>query len=133
MEIIQFRVWDTQNKKFQFPDDINDLFGGFVSNRKTNNTAEFILFDLSERYTISQFTGLTDRFDKDIYEGDIVKGIHKQNNPANYKIQDDVEEIGVITYHHSYFALGNYKLFIFEGNLLEVVGNIYQNPELIQQ
>lgn len=80
--------------------------------------------------TIGQFTGLHDKNGKEIYEGDIVR----------YSL-DDRKDIGYIGFHalsasfrvvakHTDFGIGN------RGGLhelaLEVIGNIYDNPELLQ-
>lgn len=80
--------------------------------------------------TVGQFTGLHDKNGKEIYEGDIVR----------YSL-DDRKDIGYIGFHarsasfrviakHTDFGIGN------RGGLhelqLEVIGNIYDNPELLK-
>ena len=79
--------------------------------------------------TIGQYTGLKDKNRKEIYEGDIVKVF------TNKKWR-----IGKIIYEHSEFTIDvtNNKDFkygrtsIIE-NLTEVIGNIYDNPELLEK
>ena len=46
------------------------------------------------------------------------------------KCTKKIKEIGIISREPSYFALGGYKLFIFDD--LEIIGNIFENPELLK-
>lgn len=71
--------------------------------------------------TIGQFTGLFDRNGKEIYEGDIVQ--HEENGKC-YAIAYD---------HHEFCFDTNSDGFRFlnREDLLEVVGNIFDNKELL--
>lgn len=81
--------------------------------------------------TIGQFTGLYDNTKKEIYEGDIVK----------FRFKTDREEfpdlIGYIEYQTTFTAFrimsnkGGFEIDVLDLKFIEVIGNIYNNPELL--
>ena len=78
----------------------------------------------NEDIEIMQFTGLKDKNGKEIYEGDIVKA-----QDVNRQIMKNVE--GIVQYHGSGYFFAIWPLHTFDE--LEVIGNIYENPELMEK
>lgn len=82
---------------------------------------------------LMQCTGLTDKNGKLIYEGDIIKYLYY--NPERYTkwivvFNPDTLEFGIRDYGYiGYQRLTSYSIF---NNKVEVIGNIYENPELLK-
>lgn len=74
--------------------------------------------------TLEQYTGLKDKNGKEIYEGDIVK--------ARYFGKKVIGEIEFVmgTFAITNSAVSDNQMFIFEDK--EVIGNIHDNPELME-
>ena len=76
---------------------------------------------------IMQYIGLKDKNGCEIYEGDILKA-----NPHGLR-----DEIGYVTYYdRAFIAVADgedYDLLEYMLNIVEIIGNIYQNPELLQK
>lgn len=113
MRELKFRAWDKIAKQMLL--DVQDhriRKWSFASLIKDSN---FILM---------QFTGLLDCNNKEIYEGDIVK---IKNRPLIG---------GEVKYFHGSFVIGKCNenralIKNYSKNLIEVVGNIYQEPRML--
>ena len=84
--------------------------------------------------TVGQYTGLTDKNGKKIFEGDIVK------HYTHCDIKEYCEDIGRVFYYTKTCRfLRTSKLFpddcpeIYSSCEYEVIGNIYDNPELMEE
>ena len=70
---------------------------------------------------LMQYTGLKDKNGNEIYEGDVIR--HEfEGEYGPYEHRDTVE------YHEGAF----YPICEKPGNEFEVIGNIYENPELLK-
>jgi hypothetical protein len=113
MREIKFRAWDVKNKEmledYPAPDDYVDI----------NN----IFYSWADEYVPMQFTGLKDKNSKEIYEGDILADI--------YRVEWDE---GGMKYILTWTQDGYYSMELNELTWEDtvVIGNIYENPELIK-
>ena len=106
MRTIKFRAWDKKNKKM--------LDWSWF---QTNQCCE--MFENTD-VELMQYTGLRDKAGTRIYEGDI--------------IDYGSSRLCEIVYRDGYLKIktkNNNHLFINDG-VGEVIGNIYENPELIK-
>ena len=118
---IKFRAWDNVNNQMLDVQELNfeDCFYGGYTTVRTTMYSDY--FDIREM-PIMQYTGLHDKNGKEIYEGDILKGTFYGFPIPEYdyvfQIYWDEKEKGFMA---SYF----------EPSECEVIGNIYNNPELL--
>jgi uncharacterized phage protein (TIGR01671 family) len=78
--------------------------------------------------TVGQFTGLTDKNGKKIFEGDIVEITWKGNIICVGDIRYDEASCRFVIYENYIFPYG------FDNtNTFEVIGNIHDNPELLKE
>ena len=85
--------------------------------------------------TLGQYTGLKDKNGKEIYEGDIIFDSFYEKKAKVVFLEgafwldyiDDFKEYETI--HKRYQLIANYD----NKSVLEVIGNIYDNPELLEE
>lgn len=97
---------------------------------------------LNNNYQVMQYTGLKDKNDKEIFEGDIIKISYGTVNFENKKeIVTDVyfgkaafryrhkDESGSVLDFNSVKIVRGYERITQD---VEIIGNIYENPELLK-
>jgi len=118
MRTIKFRAWDKERKEM--------LIGAGYSTGQLNNVTLNEL-EFPEDKVFMQFTGLLDKNGKEIYEGDVVAGIEGIGRKGNAVISFKEGVFGIDGMNFPEGA-SEYNWTIEEA---EIIGNIYQNPELI--
>lgn len=136
MRIIKFRAWDKDEKVMRQVVDIT--FGAY---QPEGFPTTLVLSDGKNNYSsttkfceLMQFTGLKDKNSKEIYEGDIVK---KGNKLREVMYSTEVKDSNKVSKFHAGWVLKcldddpekYYGAWLED---YEVVGNIYENPELIK-
>jgi len=121
---IKFRAWDKLNEKMVTVWDIsfkawNDSEINCITVEYDNGTYELGYVD----FELMQFTNLHDKNGKEIYEGDVV-----QHDAWDYPFEI------IFNQENARFVCkmkSGLTQFI-DNNGLEVIGNIYETPELIK-
>jgi hypothetical protein len=111
MREIKFRAWDREAEYFRY--------------WEYGDTKPYV-HPAIERP--QQFTGLRDKNGKEIYEGDVVRGLYVND------YGDKVQVKGLVEFSWGVFDLewggtSHYPLYQFMQR--EVIGNIYENPDLL--
>lgn len=122
---IKFRAWD--GEKMRAADDWTfGVVGDGTLLTCYNAGGDFNSSD--EELKVMQYTGLEDKNGVEIYEGDFLK-IFVASVPGKY---DDVLPV-VYDSEKTGFLLGGVLVGYFLPEDLEIVGNIYENPELLEE
>ncbi|MCF8783240.1 YopX family protein [Rhodococcus ruber] len=103
---IKFRAWNSVDKQMWEP-ELSALPTGWED-------------------TLMQYTGLKDRHGVEIYEGDIIKPGQQTYWTSN---AEEPQKITVVTWDD----IQHYTPYAFNAGLSEVIGNTYENPELIPE
>jgi len=84
--------------------------------------------ELSQHLKLMQFIGLLDKHSKEIYEGDVVRGFGRHRSPLmEVKLEEFQDrEDGVYMGYWFYTWAGG------DMSAIEVIGNIYESPELLE-
>lgn len=138
MREIKFRAWDEQNKvmhnEVEFIRsgiDGNDwiLFKSDKQKLEDGNVLNNPYFQ--QQIKLMQYTGLKDKNGVEIYDGDICKTLHSA-------FRDDDNTIGIVEFYNGRFSRkikypsGQYNYHDLFNFHCEVIGNIYENPELLE-
>lgn len=117
MRDIKFRAWSEKYRKMFRVDDLTEDF--------LSNHAYKISF-MRESCNLMQYTGLHDKNGKEIYEGDIVKW----DKPIAIEITQVLWDSELPRF--VFADRENERFMDYCGSdLIEVIGNIYENPDLI--
>ena len=128
MRDIKFRAWNIRYKKMQvvermwIPED-KPILG--VHNDKFSIGTNWLNGEYELEFELMQYTGLKDSKGKEIYEGDILK--------------DEFGRVCLVYWieEEARFALRQKhrrtEYFMITNHLIEeIIGNIYENPELLE-
>jgi uncharacterized phage protein (TIGR01671 family) len=119
MRTIKFRYWCTIEQKMYDK--------AYVEEHLNFAMMSELLEAAQQRYVFQQFTGLHDKNGREIYEGDVVyfevfDGLVDVSDKAKVYFKDGCFRLNHIHPLCDYFNVGT----------VEVIGNNYENPELVK-
>lgn len=129
MRDIKFRAWDKELKEWTnySISNIDDTLIDFY-----NKETGFWESDREgERFALCQYTGLKDKNDREIYEGDIVRAVRfsRWEGVAKYSDKNQAFVFECIDKNYR----GNIVFMSQFDQGFKILGNIYENPELLKE
>lgn len=134
MRKIKFRAWDKQKNEFYKPTheaykgNLFELLIAF-SGSLNAHTMQGLVHEsgsFPERFILMQYTGLKDKNGKEIYEGDILK-----TDSGNKQVIYNAPSFDLEDYDNGDYYEGQ-NPYCHSWNEFEIIGNIYENPELLE-
>lgn len=125
---IKFRVWDNKTKIYYSPEYLKHFKVSIGYDGKIIYQ-NFICGDkkVGEEVFVQQFTGLLDKNGREIYEGDII-------NVTDFEFKN--LEVIISEYGPAFILIleqgGLYLLWEIRNKSFEVIGNTFENPELLK-
>jgi uncharacterized phage protein (TIGR01671 family) len=131
MREIKFRAWDNVKNKIYYIGEEETVSFSFDSSGivATDLTEHDWGFKQLEHLTYQQSTGLKDKNGNEIYEGDILRLVL-----IDYAdIPEDIFPVTSEEFHEGICYLKQIVKSNSETDSVEVIGNIYENPELLKE
>lgn len=124
--VIKFRVWDKADKEYM-------ILGSTGLDARNGDVIDYYnegnRLGGSEEYDIEQYTGLTDKNGKEIYEGDILG-----NEWGNGYISwcDKCKQFQYYISGECMACSGDVQWYelVEDNGKLEIIGNVHEDPEL---
>lgn len=148
MREIKFRAWWSNIGEMEYFDTVAFLnFEDGTLIYQKHPEEETCTDEISDGFELMQYTGLKDKHGREIFEGDIIyweidNGVGIESYTAIVKWSENlVEEGWSQTYKWLVGYTGNYYRGSYDelstpaayNDELQVIGNIYENPELLEE
>lgn len=127
MREIIFRAWDKDRKRWtncSITDDLLRFYDKHTGYWKTDKEGK--------RFILCQYTGLKDKNNREIYEGDVIKAISFARWIGVVEYSDENQAFIFDDLDKKYRGESTVFMNQFDDGF-EIIGNIYENPELLEE
>lgn len=133
--IPRYRAWNKATKAMYEVDDIMSIDFG-----KSEISVKTLFFERTNHYdfddvVLMQSTGLRDKNDREIFEGDVVTDGHTMGDIKNHSTLGFymVDDNGIERFFSDDTTIEDFGEDVETASrILEIIGNIYENPELVE-
>ena len=142
--IYKFRAWDKIKQRWCLCEELmwcisSNPFtsgGGGIFELDESNREQDSAWNIGTSYDLMQFTGLYDRFGKEIYEGDILYLLYPRRTEEDEDVSFYIKVVikfnnGCFWFWGEGYTDCNWHFYNAENR--EVIGNIFENPELMEE
>jgi uncharacterized phage protein (TIGR01671 family) len=130
---IKFRAWHKDSQRMHYSEDLIGPGGWVIQFHGVPLEIGIRGVFEPENVELMQYTGLEDKNGKEIYEGDIVRTTRISVGIWRVRARKLIDEV---VYQPGAFTIGRgaaaQLISPYRGDL-EVIGNIYEHPELIER
>lgn len=137
---LKFRAWGGYDEdgavRYFVYFTLNDVEEGHIKETEPEEPGSYKIHQKENVLDIQQFTGLHDKNGKEIYEGDVVvhRELGSEIDYATFGIFETAEghKPRVVKYEaYGFSPIAGWIEDVHEKLQWEVIGNIYENPELL--
>ena len=127
---MKFRGQRVDNKEFVY----GDLMTKYIHHSNSTIVESGCIYHEVFIETVGRFIGVTEKNNKELYEGDIIK-----HNGTLFRVKWSVTQLGFVCVdwkhktHGGWFNWRSGEWMVRVRKYIELVGNIHANPELLEK